>query len=108
MLREYLLIAAQILLDKGVRDLIVTLGEKGCIHFNRNGSRRYDGMQVAAADTTAAGDSFVSTLAAMLNEGKGINEAVAYALAASALTVTKEGAQSSLPNCVEVENFLVR
>jgi len=102
------LIAAQILLDKGIRDLIVTLGERGCIHINKNGSKVYNGRKVTAVDTTAAGDSFVGTLAAMLSEGKGIDEAITYAVAASALTVTKEGAQISLPNRAELENYLIR
>ena len=100
-------VAARILLDKGVRDLIVTLGERGCIHFNRNDFKVYNGRKVTAVDTTAAGDSFVGTLAAMLSEGKGIDEAITYAITVSALTVTKEGAQSSLPNRAEVEDFLI-
>jgi len=98
---------AQILLNKGIRDLIVTLGERGCIHFNRNEAKVYNGRNVTTLDTTAAGDSFVGTLAAMLSEGKGIDEAITYAITASALTVTKEGAQSSLPNRAEVEDFLI-
>lgn len=97
--------AAQDLLDKGIRDLIVTLGERGCIHFNKRGSKVYNGRKVTAIDTTAAGDSFVGTLAAMLSEGKEIDEAIICAITASALTVTKEGAQVSLPTRVDVENF---
>lgn len=97
--------AAQVLLDKGVRDLIVTLGERGCIHFNKSGSKIYNGRKVTAIDTTAAGDSFVGTLVAMMSEGKIIEEAILYAINASALTVTKEGAQASLPTRLDVENF---
>ena len=100
-------VAARILLDKGVRDLVVTLGKRGCIHFYRNEFKIYNGRKVTAVDTTAAGDSFIGALAAMLSEGKGIDEAITYAINASALTVTKEGAQSSLPNRAEVEDFLI-
>jgi ribokinase len=97
--------AARILLNKGVRDLIVTLGERGCIHFSGNNSKKYNGKKVIAVDTTAAGDSFVGTLAAMLSEGNRIDKAIEYAITASALSVTKEGAQISLPYRAEVENF---
>lgn len=101
-------IAAQVLLDNGVRDLIVTLGEKGCIHFNKRGSKVYNGRKVTAVDTTAAGDSFVGTLAAILSEGKEIDKAINYAINASALTVTKKGAQASLPTRSDVDNFAVK
>jgi len=99
-------IAARILLDKGVRHLIITLGERGCMHFTGNDVKAYDGRKVIAIDTTAAGDSFVGTLAAILSEGKGIVEAIKYAITASALTVTKEGAQIALPYRAEVDNYL--
>lgn len=104
---EDLLKASQILLDKGARDLIVTLGEKGCIHFNRYGSKMYDSRKVKVVDTTAAGDSFIGTLASILSEGKGIEEAIRYAIVASALTVTKEGAQNSLPYRKDVECIIM-
>jgi len=76
------------------------------MHFSGTGSKVYNGRKVTAVDTTAAGDSFVGTLAVMLDEGKGIDEAIKYAIAASALTVTKEGAQIALPYRAEVENYV--
>lgn len=98
--------AAQVLMDKGVRELIVTLGSKGCIHINKSGSKAYPAYKVNAVDTTAAGDSFIGAVAVAISEGKAYEEAICFATAVGALTVTKEGAQSSLPLREEVENFI--
>lgn len=98
--------AAQVLMDKGVRELIVTLGSKGCIHINKSGSKTYPAYRVNAVDTTAAGDSFIGAVAVAISEGKAYEEAIRFATAVGALTVTKEGAQSSLPLREEVESFI--
>lgn len=98
--------AAQLLINKGVRELIVTLGEKGCIHVTGQGSNSYKAHKVKAVDTTAAGDSFIGALAAAISEGKVLKDAIAFATAVGALTVTKEGAQSSLPLRAEVKEFM--
>ena len=62
---------------------------------------------VQAVDTTAAGDTFCGTLAVALGEGQSLSEAVRFASAASALSVTKIGAQPSIPNRDEIDAFLV-
>jgi ribokinase len=98
--------AAQVLINKGVRELIVTLGSKGCIHINKSGSKAYPAYKVSAIDTTAAGDSFIGAVAVAISEGKSLEEAIIFATAVGALTVTKEGAQSSLPVREEVEAFI--
>jgi ribokinase len=98
--------AAKLLINKGVRELIVTLGEKGCIHINRQGSNTYKAYKVKAVDTTAAGDSFIGALAAAISDGKSLKDAITFATAVGALTVTKEGAQSSLPLRAEVAEFM--
>jgi ribokinase len=98
--------AAQVLINKGVRELIVTLGSKGCIHINKSGSKAYPAYKVSAIDTTAAGDSFIGAVAVAISEGKSLEEAISFATAVGALTVTKEGAQSSLPVREEVEAFI--
>jgi ribokinase len=98
--------AAQVLLGKGVRELIITLGSKGCMHVNKAGSKIYPAYEVTAVDTTAAGDSFIGAIAVAINEGKSLEEAIYFATAVGALTVTKEGAQSSLPLICEVETFI--
>lgn len=97
--------AANILLEKGVGELVVTLGEKGCLHLNKFGATHYEAYQVKAVDTTAAGDSFNAALAVILSEGKTIEEAIPFAMKVGALTVTKEGAQTSLPYLAEVDQF---
>lgn len=98
--------AAQVLLNKGIKELIVTLGSKGCMHINSSGAKFYGAHKVHAIDTTAAGDSFIGGLSTAINEGKTLEEAILFATAVGALTVTKEGAQSSLPYRAEVEAFI--
>jgi len=99
-------LAAGVLLNKGIRDLIVTLGERGCIHFNESGSKEYSARKVEAVDTTAAGDSFVGALATAICEGKDLPDAIIFANVVGALTVTKSGAMSSLPSRDDVTEFL--
>ena len=98
--------AAGILINRGVSDLIVTLGDKGCMHFNSRGEKKYDAYSVRAVDTTAAGDRFIGALAVSLHQGKKIEDAIQYAMAVGAITVTRIGAQSSLPNACEVDAFI--
>lgn len=98
--------AADVLLDKGVSELIITLGSKGCMHVNKSGFKNYPAYQVTAVDTTAAGDSFIGAIAVAIYEGKSLEEAICFATAVGALTVTREGAQSSLPLREEVEAFI--
>jgi ribokinase len=64
------------------------------------------GRRVKAVDTTAAGDAFSGALAVAIGEGQEFRDAVRRAVAASALAVTRMGAQSSLPTRAEVEALL--
>jgi ribokinase len=98
--------AARVMINRGVNDVIVTLGEKGCMYVNSGHSRVFDAYKVDAVDTTAAGDSFIGGMAVALNEGKTVEAAIPFAMAVAALTVTKQGAQSSLPYRNEVEMLL--
>jgi ribokinase len=98
--------AAQVIMDKGVKELIVTLGSEGCMYINKSGFKAYPAYKVDAIDTTAAGDSFIGAVAVAINEGKSLEEAICFATAVGALTVTKEGAQISLPLREEVETFI--
>lgn len=99
--------AARILLGKGVRNVIVTLGSKGALIVNESGNAQHiAGFPVQAVDTVAAGDSFNGALAYQLTRGVALEEAVRFANAVGALAVGKEGAIPSLPKLPEVEQFL--
>ena len=85
----------------------MTLGAAGVLLVSADGETRIPGRAVPqAVDTTAAGDCFTGALAVGLGEGKPLGEATAFANAAAALSVTKSGAQPSLPSRFEVEEFL--
>lgn len=97
--------AAQIMIEKGVKELIVTLGSKGSLYINKEKSIFKKAYKVEAVDTTAAGDSYTGALAVALSKDKNIEEAMDFASKVGALSVLKEGAQSSLPTLEDVENF---
>ena len=97
--------AAQMMIDKGVKELIVTLGSKGSLYINKETSMFKKAYKVEAIDTTAAGDSYTGALAVAFANGKNIEDAMDFASKVGALSVQKEGAQSSLPTLEDVENF---
>ena len=97
----------ELLKENGVRDVLVTLGEKGVyINSDRFGKILIPAHKVEAVDTTAAGDSFTAALALMLAQGKDIREAAEFANYVSAIVVTRKGAQSSIPKLEEVEEYM--
>ncbi|RQD70288.1 MAG: ribokinase [Tindallia sp. MSAO_Bac2] len=93
---------ARILLKKGVRQVVVTLGEKGSLAINKEQIIEGKPYQVKAVDTTAAGDTYNAALLIALMEDKGMKESLDFANAAGALATTRIGAQSSLPTRNEV------
>lgn len=96
---------AQILLDKGVENVIVTLGEKGCYLRNQEYSMYFEGTGFEAVDTTGGADSFISALAVCLSEGKDLIHAIGFAIYASGLSVTRYGVQPALPDRKAVEIY---
>ncbi|MCJ2164710.1 MULTISPECIES: ribokinase [unclassified Pseudodesulfovibrio] len=98
--------AAQVLHDKGVETVIITLGEKGAYLSSPEGSRLVRGYEVQAVDTTAAGDTFNGAFVAALQQGRGVCAAVEFAHAAAAISVTRIGAQTSIPGIDEVNEFI--
>lgn len=98
--------AADILLDKGVQNVAITLGAKGVWVHNAYHSLLIKSYKVDAVDTVAAGDVFNGAMAVALSEGKNLIEAAKFACAASAISVTRIGAQSSVPYREEVEEFM--
>lgn len=97
--------AASKVIQKGVKELIVTLGSKGSLYINEEKSFFKSACKVEAVDTTAAGDSFTGALAVALSNNKTMDEAMDFASKVGALSVMKEGAQSSLPTLKDVDNF---
>jgi len=91
----------------GVKDLIVTLGAKGCRYIGTDTDKTYPCFRVNAIDTTAAGDTFTGAVVTELSRGRTVAEAIPFATAASAIAVTRRGAQTSIPTRAEVEAFLL-
>lgn len=98
--------AALRLREMGPRGVIVKLGPLGCYVSGLDADGPVEGFQVTAVDTTAAGDTFNGALAVALAEGRPILEAARFANAAAAISVTRAGAQSSIPSREEVDDFL--
>ena len=90
----------------GHRFVVITLGKAGAVCADENGSQEIDAFSVTPTDTTAAGDTFCGALAVSLGEGRALAEAIRFASAASALSVTQVGAQPSLPTRPEIDAFL--
>ena len=98
--------AGQQLLSKGVKQVILTLGAEGALWLTHDQDRHISGCQVHPVDTTAAGDTFNGALATCLAQGMKMMEAIAFANAAAALSVTQLGAQPSIPRKDAVIAFM--
>jgi ribokinase len=99
--------AAEALLLQGYKNVIITLGNKGVIFKNNTEMKFVKAYTVKAVDTTAAGDSFIGSFAYGLSNNMSIEQSLNLAVAASALTVTKLGAQPSLPKIDDVNELLL-
>ncbi|HMF77817.1 MAG TPA: ribokinase [Bryobacteraceae bacterium] len=88
--------------------VIVKLGAQGCLLWDDCDASVLPAPTVTAVDTTAAGDVFNGALAVALSEGLTLKQACQFAVQASALSVTRMGAQSSIPTRAEVESFQAR
>ena len=94
--------AASILLDKGVENVIITMGASGAYIHSNTLSKLIPVIPVTAVDTTAAGDVFNGALAVAISEGKDLEEAVIFANKAASISVTRMGAQASAPYRKEI------
>ncbi len=100
---------AEQLRNRGARNVIVTLGRRGCCVADAAGSSRvHPAYRVRAIDTTAAGDAFNAGLAVALSRGQSLDAAVRHASAVAALAVTRTGAQPSMPGARSVARLLRR
>jgi ribokinase len=89
--------AAEILRNKGVQNVVITMGGSGAYILSGSVSVMVPGINVKAVDTTAAGDIFNGAMAVAISEGKDIVSAVTFANKAAAISVTRMGAQASAP-----------
>lgn len=94
---------AKVMLNKGVKNVIITLGEKGSMLVNKNKVINVEPCKVKAVDTTAAGDSYIGALVTALSENKDIEEAMKFASKCSSITVTRKGAIVALPKLYEIK-----
>lgn len=98
--------AARRILALGPGTAVLKLGARGCLIVSDRHSLRVPGFKVAPVDTTAAGDVFNAAFAAGLAEGRALEPAARFANAAAALSVTRPGAQNSVPSRRQVDRFL--
>lgn len=98
--------AVQALLQLGAGTVVLKRGEHGALAAGRFSSPEVPAFKVTPVDTTAAGDSFQGAFAASLDKGLRPGQALCRAMAAGALTVTRAGAQQSMPDEAEVAGFL--
>lgn len=90
----------------GVKRIIMTMGSHGVWNVTRDEARFLPCKKAHAVDTTGAGDCFLGALAARLTQGYDVDSSILFAMAASAITVTRPGAQQAMPRLAEVEASL--
>ena len=98
--------AARKLQMQGVENILVTCGARGVFWCSEAGTRWFSTPQVRAIDTVGAGDCFSGAFAAAVAEGKSLEQAIRFAVAAAAISVTRPGAQSSMPTRREILHAL--
>ena len=99
-------LAAAQLIKAGAAKVIITLGAQGALFSDGNRVEHLAAPNVKAVDTTAAGDTFVGGFAAALAHGKSEAEAIRFGQVAAALSVTRAGAQPSIPTLHDVQGFV--
>lgn len=98
-------VAAETMIARGAKAILVTLGEKGAAWITAQEQVYYPAIRVQPVDTTAAGDTFNGAFAVAIAQGEDIPQAIHFAIAASALAVTRSGAQKSIPSRKETLEF---
>lgn len=97
--------AAKALTAKGVERVVITMGSQGSLLYENGVSEIIPAHKVSAVDTTAAGDVYNGALCAAIAEGMPLGDALRFATKAAAISVTRAGAQPSVPSREEVDNF---
>lgn len=98
--------AARDLLKKGVKNIIITMGEKGALLVNNDQEQLFPTRKVIPVDTTAAGDAFNGAFAQSLAKGEKTAVAIQFANQVAAFSVTRMGAQSSMPTLDEINEWV--
>ena len=99
-------LGAKALLDKGVKNVVVTMGETGALYVTNTSSQLFPAKKVSAVDTTAAGDCFNAAFVVALAEDMDVCKAIEFANAASSISVSVKGAQPSIPTRAQIESRL--
>ena len=98
--------AAEILLEKGIRNVVITLGSKGSFYASKGMLKLFPAFPISPVDTTAAGDAFNGGLAVMIGAGKPVGEAIRFANASGAVCAMRAGSQTAIGNRNEVEKLI--
>ena len=98
--------AAKKLLEYGVKNVILTMGANGYLSAGKEGTEFVPARKVTAVDSTAAGDAFTGSLAVGLAQGQTLSEAALFANNVAAVSVTRMGAQPSMPTVEEIDRFI--
>lgn len=96
----------KVIREKGTENVVITLGKMGSVTITPKEVIRMEAYKVDTVDSTAAGDSFIGAMAAKMSFESSLEEALEYATKVSAVTVTRKGAQISIPTSEEVNQFL--
>lgn len=103
---ESIVKAAKTLIGRGAKNIIVTLGEKGSVLINNSCNKLFGVNKVKVVDSTAAGDAFNGALASSLADNHSIEESIEFANKIASITVTRMGAQSSMPYLNELKDLI--
>ncbi len=98
--------ASKWFIEKGVENVIITLGKKGAYLHTKNFNKLYKNYPLKAIDTTGAGDSFNGALLAYLSDEMSLEDAVSKAMAASNISVTRKGTSAAMPTEKDVEDLI--
>lgn len=100
--------SAKVFFQKGVKEVVITLGERGVFVSSNGREEMIEAYHVDTVDTTGAGDAFNGGLLTALAEGKKIFEAAKFGNALAALSVQKIGAAASMPDREEIDSFIIK
>ena len=98
--------AAAVLQARGAKNVIITMGKQGALLASPDQIQHVEGFDVTPVDTTAAGDTFIGALAVAMCEGQEMPDAIRFANAAAAVSITEVGAQPSIPNRERIDWML--